>query len=122
MTLALVQSDMEPDEASFDDFWILFPRHEAKKDARKMWDRLTVIQQMEAIIGLASWRKVFLGRGSQYIPLPATWLNGERWEDELPSEFRQVSSASHQPAQLPAQGKGSPMPEHVRQMIARLKK
>lgn len=113
---------MEPDEATFDDFWILYPRHEAKKDAKKMWDRLTPAQQMEALIGLASWRKVYMARGWQYIPLPATWINGERWEDELPSEFRQVTSASHIHIVPQESGKGAPMPDHVRQLIARLKK
>jgi hypothetical protein len=27
-----------------------------------------------------------MGTEKQYIPHPSTWLNGERWEDDLESE------------------------------------
>ena len=33
------------------------------------------------------WRK----DGGQYIPMPATWLNGRRWEDEAPQAQSQGS-------------------------------
>jgi hypothetical protein len=30
-----------------------------------------------------------MGTERQFIPHPATWLNGERWEDELETEMPQ---------------------------------
>ena len=35
--------------------------------------------------GLAKWRNSdeWAEDGGRYIPHPATWLNGERWEDEV---------------------------------------
>jgi DNA replication protein DnaC len=56
----------------------------------------------------------------EYVPHPATWLNGERWEDELPVAIAS-SHASHQPAQstpLPAR---TTIPEHVRAVLAKLR-
>lgn len=113
----------EPQEQpEFDDFWVLYPRREAKKDAKKMWERMTVAQQLDACIALMDWRKVFLARQSnQYIPLPATWLNGERWEDELPPEFRPRQSLPVTTAPLNLAPRVA-MPDRLKQLIAGLKK
>src|SRR3990172_10745607 len=70
---------------TFSDFWILYPRHVAKKDALKAWLKIDPGSHAEILTSLASWRGVWLARGEpQYIPYPASWLNGERWEGELP--------------------------------------
>ena len=75
-----------PDSSHFDKFWSEYPRKVAKKDARKAFARLYVDEQLlnsmlsalERDIKSDNWR---LDDG-KYIPYPATWLNGERWEDE----------------------------------------
>ena len=87
----------------WDDFWTLYPRRVAKKDALKAWSRLKPAQQMAAIVACAAWRRVWATKDLDYLPYPATWINGERWEDELPPEFTQ-SNASHVAAALPEQG------------------
>lgn len=111
------------DEIGFEDFWLMYPRREAKKDALKAWSKLTEAQQMAACIALVGWRKVFMGRDSaQYIPLAASWIRGERWEDELPSEFRQVTSSAHQPLKSAERGERTPMPEALRALLASMKK
>ena len=38
----------------------------------------------------ADWKK----DGGKYIPYPSTWLNDERWEDELATQVQPPASAS----------------------------
>ena len=116
------QADANP-APCFDDFWLLYTRRQARKDAVKAWARLGPADQMEALVALVDWRRVWLARGDdRYTPLPATWLNGERWTDELPAEFVQrVSHASHVAAEVPAAGLRTEMPAHVRTMLAKLR-
>lgn len=45
----------------------------------------------------ADWTK----DGGQYIPHAATWLNGKRWEDELPQPVSAAPFASRRPASGP---------------------
>ena len=71
----------------FDQFWKLYPKKKGRKDAAKAWEKLKPdkIQRAVLIASLAKhcvsadWTK----DGGRYVPNPATWLNGERWEDVL---------------------------------------
>lgn len=80
----------EPD--AFDRWWAIYPNRKAKKAARKAWERLnpspSLVSKMMAAVLVQQksrqWREGF-------IPHPATWINGERWEDELTADdFFQV--------------------------------
>lgn len=71
-------------DALFAEFWTAYPRKEAKGAARKAFakrkpDR-ALLDRMLAAIGAQQegdqWQRGF-------IPHPATWLNQERWLDEL---------------------------------------
>lgn len=123
MMTALQLVDKETGELSapdFADFWCLYPRRVAKKDALKAWSRMKPEQQLAAIVACAAWRKVWAGKDLDYLPYPASWLRGERWEDELPPEYRQ-STAAHAPAELPEQAARTVMPDHVRALLAKLR-
>lgn len=71
----------------FDEFWKVYPKHEAKQDAMKAWKS---IKPDEALLNtiLADIKKRLADGGAwykkerQYVPLPATYLRGARWEDE----------------------------------------
>lgn len=73
----------------FPKFWKLYPNKKGKAAAEKAWKKLKVTDDVFSLIaqGLAkqcasqAWTK----DGGQFIPHPATWLNGKRWEDEIPS-------------------------------------
>ena len=82
------------DDSDFDTFWAAYPRKEAKKDAMKAWASLALGQKFAAResipIHVRYWEAS--GRSKQYIPLPATWLRGERWEDELTMPESQAQS------------------------------
>jgi hypothetical protein len=70
-------------------WYTAYPRHEAKRDAHKAWGQMgcagiplqTLLDALHWQIPLRGWDDPakFL-----YIPLPATYLRGARWEDERP--------------------------------------
>lgn len=70
-------------EAAFAEFWRLYPKRVAKKDAIMAWRKVkpeqydAVLDGLEAQLGQPDWTK----EGGKYIPYPASWLNGRRWED-----------------------------------------
>jgi hypothetical protein len=69
----------------FDEFWSIYPRKIAKAVARKAWQRLTPEQQLMAAKVIDSHCQYWKTKETEleFIPHPATWLNQERWEDEL---------------------------------------
>ena len=74
----------------FDDFWAMYPRKESKKQAQQAWSKLNPTQALfNQIANALEYRcqtKEWLAEGGRYIPHPATWLNGRRWEDEQSQE------------------------------------
>lgn len=77
---------MNAEQADFETFWKAWPKKVAKADARKAWaqtarvrpDLQTILKAITAASGTEQWMR---GNG-QFIPHAATWLRGERWEDE----------------------------------------
>ncbi len=82
---ALVRAAPELD-ARFLEFWASYPRKEARKGAAIAWKNLNpdellvarILRSLEAHKVSAQWAD------RQFIPHPATWLNGRRWDGELP--------------------------------------
>lgn len=66
----------------FDEFWTSYPRKEGKKAAIRAWGKLSKKKRDAAISDVRSGRYDDTPR--QYIPLPATYINGERFEDVRP--------------------------------------
>ena len=68
----------------FETFWKAYPKRQAKKDAIDAWnspkvkiDLPAILKAIEATKASGVW-DVF-----DYIPLPASWLRGARWNDEI---------------------------------------
>lgn len=82
--LALVKPEPEV-EISFDDFWKAYPRRQNKKAALVVWKRIDVREHPAILEGVANWRQSdqWNRDNGQFIPLPSTFLAGERWADEL---------------------------------------
>jgi hypothetical protein len=82
--------------ADFLEFWGLYPRKEAKKDALKAWRQVHPENgTLEAILANVGTRKQsddWMKDGGRYVPLPASYLRGQRWEDQAVVS-RGVSSA-----------------------------
>lgn len=80
-------------EDSFNLFWQTYPRRQKKKDCRKWWAKnkpnndlvAEMIKSIEVFKLTREWK-------DGYIPMPITWLNGERWEDELMVEKEKTVS------------------------------
>ena len=71
----------------FAQFWKLYPRKVNKPAAEKAWAKLKLSAETVTTIGQALVKQAtsidWLKSGGQFIPHPATWLNGKRWEDEV---------------------------------------
>lgn len=81
---------MTPEEKDtlFNRFWQAYPRKVGKGSAQKVFDRLQVDRPLleEMLCKIDQAKRSRQWQDMQYIPYPATWLNGRRWEDELPAE------------------------------------
>lgn len=77
-------------EKSFEEFWAAYPKKTAKKNAFTAWKKIKPDDELLKIIlyalerqkKSAQWQK----DGRQFIPYPASWINGKRWEDEHSGE------------------------------------
>lgn len=71
-----------PDD--FEEFWRTYPRHEDKKKAFSVWQKALKggATADEIIAGAARYAKYRAGEPEQYTKHPATWLNGDCWENE----------------------------------------
>lgn len=79
----------------FDVFWSTYPRKVAKDAARKAFTKIAVpIEAILAAIESAKATEDWLKDGGRFIPHPATWLNGKRWEDEGIIAFAKPQPAS----------------------------
>lgn len=78
----------------FELFWHTWPSHKRKRsraDAFKAWKKIKPSPDknpdfLEAILQALERQKrgqAWMERGGEFIPMPATWLNGRRWEDEV---------------------------------------
>jgi hypothetical protein len=69
----------------FDEFYKKYPRKMGKKDAQKAWNKLKPEDRQLAIkaidLHIKYWEHTNTDRA--YIPYPATWLNSERFHDEI---------------------------------------
>lgn len=73
----------------FSRFWSAYPRKESKKTAEQAFVKLRPDESLlEEILAALDWQKQsasWTKENGQFIPLPATYLNGRRWEDEKPT-------------------------------------
>ena len=78
-------------EKKFIEFWDKYPKKVSKKNAKKVFLKLNPSnEQLEKIYkALENQKKSKQWQDKQYIPYPATWLNGERWEDETDTTAKQ---------------------------------
>lgn len=77
------KEELRKNKIAFDTFWEAYPRKIGKESARKAFAKVPedfyalLIPALEQQKSLPQWQE----SGGKYIPYPATWLNGKRWED-----------------------------------------
>ena len=71
--------------AHFDTFWSAYPRKVSKTQAKKVFDKLKVDEQLleQMLSALEVQKQSKQWQTKEYIPHPSTWLNQRRWEDEI---------------------------------------
>jgi len=76
--------------ASFERFYSAYPKHKDRKKALNAWKKLNpsdpLIETVLTAIEKQKAEKEALKQRREFAPewpLPATWLNGRRWEDEV---------------------------------------
>ncbi len=71
----------------FEEFWNLYPKKVNKKKAKdkfcKVCKNEEIFKQLMNGLNIQIKSKNWLKENGQYIPHPTTWLNGERWMDEI---------------------------------------
>ena len=91
---------------AFEVFWKLYPNKKSKKDARKAWEKLKPGAELRLTLMTAlgnhrisrDWAK----DDGQYVPMASTWLNGERWTDELvPASAAKANAFNNLPTHTP---------------------
>lgn len=80
-------------ERDFDAWYLAYPRKRGKgqalkayKAARKKVDADTLLR------AITQQRAALTAKGDEFVPYPATWLNGERWDDQ-PDNVRSLPAA-----------------------------
>lgn len=84
----------------FSKFWRLYPKKVSKKDAIKAWIKIDpelfpkILEALANHMASEGWIK----DDGKFIPNAATWLNAERWEDEvIPHVAGQPNTGANRP-------------------------
>lgn len=80
----------------FDAFWDLYPRKVNKKKSKEKFLKIckdekifnSIMRGLKKQMKSVEWQN----DGGKYIPHPTTWLNGERWQDEVKETSDDVDS------------------------------
>lgn len=83
------------EDADFDRFWKVYPNKKGKGVARTAFQKAKAKVSVDVMISAVENQKrsrQWMDDGGRYIPHPATWLNQERWDDNLQVEVEQESN------------------------------
>lgn len=86
------------DQKSFDTFYAAYPRKVGKADAVKAFAKLKPSLELLAVMLSALARQSSSDKWRfepEFVPFPATWLRGKRWEDETGSSPASDSSPDY---------------------------
>ncbi len=88
-----------PLAGEFEKFWEQYPNKKAKP---KAWNAFTNLKAEEVkkileVLPQHNSQEQWQKEGGKFIPYPATWLNGRRWEDEIVAEKQDSHIVSNLP-------------------------
>jgi hypothetical protein len=102
----------QPVADGFERFYSAYPRKKGRAEAQRAWRKVNpeevdlIFARLE-LLKLGEWN----GKDLQYIPYPATWLNGRRWEDDIETGGTNgTKSRTHAGAVAPTSGKYDSVP------------
>jgi len=75
----------------FENYWSQNPKKVGKLTAKRSWEKLSLDNQQKALEAIVEHRKYWVAKGTdwEFIPHASTWLNQERFEDELVIEQKE---------------------------------
>lgn len=83
-TEAVKETDLVATATRFPEFWSTYPRHENAKRSAEIWKRKRLDAKADVIIADVARRKTQHRPWLDgFIPHATTYLNGERWNDEI---------------------------------------
>lgn len=85
------EADADLQERYFTEFWNNYPRHVNKPLAAIAWRNLPVdtILYSKILDAVERYKNTRQWQDKSYIPYPATFLQDERWEDDIPDDVTQ---------------------------------
>lgn len=89
---AKINYTLTPDlDRSFAAWWAAYPRKMGKQTCKQLWGYLRPDKELvERMLHALAWqRESTQWQDAKYIPLPSTWLNQHRWEDEPTEQLQQ---------------------------------
>lgn len=104
---AALETENKPDKSDpltqeFEAWWLWVPRKDAKKDALKAYRAARKTRSMEQLLAdMKSYRSKVQDRAKEHILLPASWLRGERWNDDATGGMEASVSVSIPTCWLP---------------------
>jgi hypothetical protein len=85
----------------FERWYSKYPRKEAKQDALKAFLKLNpndeLLERMLSAVVNKSKTEQWIKDDGKFIPLPATWIRGRRWEDEINTKTNGVKTEKYFP-------------------------
>lgn len=88
LSVGLAATDAVPPSGGFEEFWNAWPRKHGMKKAKTTWKRLAPDTElaMRIIATARDWAAHYASHAvdKKWIPEPANWLDGERWDEDLP--------------------------------------
>lgn len=83
------ESGLSPEQqARFDRWYASYPRKVKRAEAETAWQNLNpddaLTDHMISVVGLWATSKDWTKEDGRFVPYPASWLNGKRWQDEAP--------------------------------------
>ena len=94
------QSQKKQVDTAFEIFWAAYPKKKGKKQAIRAWEKIkpsptiAEAEKLAQIVSMQARTPQWTKDGGEFIPLPATWLNGERWNDELETKTHDVYTST----------------------------
>lgn len=79
-SINIISLSEDKDNALFIEFWNIFNNKKGLKEAFKSWMKLNVETHQLILKKLPQW---LVQNADLFLPYPATWLNQERWNDEI---------------------------------------
>ena len=92
--LGEVSIDKVSIESDFNEFWSVYPKKASKKEALRAYTKLYKSLPDDLLDIIKRWcnNETWKKDNGKFIPYPATWLNQERWNDEI-----ELSKATYKP-------------------------